>query len=71
MSGYTHADIEAAWKTFNGTMVYRYLVAGKWTTTTDFDEARAATPLKIDVKKAKDVLDFPNYLRLIHADNAR
>ena len=42
MSVYTHADIEAAWKTFNDTMVYRYLVAGKWTTTTDFDEARDA-----------------------------
>jgi len=68
---YTHADVEKAWKRFSNTMVYRYLVAGKWHTTTEYNEARDAHPVKIDVKKAKDVLDFPNYLRLLHADHAR
>jgi hypothetical protein len=70
MTSYTHAEVEKAWKRFSSTMVYRYLVAGKWHTTTEYNEARDAKPIKIDVKKAKDVLDFPHYLRLTYADHA-
>ena len=67
---YTHAEVEKAWKRFSATMVYRYLVAGKWQTTTEYNVARDAKPIKIDVKKAKDVLDFPHFLRVLHADHS-
>ena len=63
MISYTHAEIEAHWEAFRKIQVYRYLVNGTWRTTVHFAHAKAMNPLKIEVKMAKDVMPFPDYLR--------
>jgi hypothetical protein len=63
MSDYTMAEIEQAWDNFRVLPVYRCLVAGSWMVRTSMAEARKLSPLKIEMKKAKDCLDFPSYLK--------
>jgi hypothetical protein len=59
---YSKKQIEIAWTLFKKRVVYRALVAGAWNVFTDIKEARAAKPLKIEAKFAKDAMEFTEFL---------
>jgi hypothetical protein len=54
--------ITKAWAAYKKRVVYRGLVNGYWQTFTTAVEAKAAQPHKIEVKLAKDVIEFPAFL---------
>jgi hypothetical protein len=62
---YTPTQIKDAWKLFESRMVYRALIKGKWRLFLTFKDAKAEEPLKIEVKKAKDAMDFPMFLEAV------
>ena len=62
---YSMNELKLAWSLFKKKTVYRALSNGVWHTFFSMDEAKAKQPLKIEVKLAKDVMDFPVYLELI------
>ena len=64
---YTPTQIKEAWKLFETKVVYRALIKGKWRLFYFFEDAKAEQPLKIEVKKAKDAMDFPTFLETVDA----
>jgi len=58
-------QIKAAWSKFRKQFIYRALIAGKWQVIENVEEGKRLGALKIDIKKAKDVCDFPDYLEAI------
>jgi hypothetical protein len=59
---YTLKAITEAWSLYKKRVVYRALVKGYWQTFATAAEAKAAQPHKIEVKLAKDCIDFPTFL---------
>jgi hypothetical protein len=59
---YTLKAITEAWSLYKKRVVYRALVKGTWLTFATAAEAKAAQPHKIEVKLAKDCIDFPAFL---------
>lgn len=59
---YSVLEIEAAWRKFKKAFLYRALVNGKWELVESVEHGKRAGATKIDIKRAKDVLDFPDYL---------
>ena len=59
---YSLKNIELAWALYKKRIVYRALVAGKWQMFPTMAEARAQNPHKIEVKTARDVMEFPAFL---------
>ena len=62
---YSQQQIAMAWALFKRKVVYKSLIAGVWNVFMTMDEARAAQPLKIEAKFAKDVMEFPAFLDAI------
>jgi len=57
--------INKAWAAYKKRVVYRGLVKGYWQTFATAAEAKAAQPHKIEVKLAKDCIDFPSFLEAL------
>jgi hypothetical protein len=65
---YTLKAITEAWVLYKKKVVYRALVKGYWQTFATAAEAKESQPHKIEVKLAKDCIDFPAFLATVKAE---
>lgn len=62
---YTAREIAAAWRNFRKDFVFRALVRGEWKLMETVEAAKAEGATRIEMKRARDVVDFPDYLRAV------
>ena len=59
---FTETAIRLAWLAYKKKVMFRAQVAGQWVTFPTMDDARKANPLRVEVKLAKDCMEFPVFL---------
>lgn len=62
---YTARQIAAVWRHYRKDFIYRALVRGEWKLMETVEEAKAEGATRIEMKRARDVVEFPDYLRAV------